>query len=165
MGGEQIDAANNAIERLEAEVQALKLQLHKAREEAKRQMECAITAGKDLAAVLLQIRELQQIRDKAVETRDDYAAKLEQSNRLIDELKGWIWDQGHIRVASHRVEDCARCKLEAKEGATQKPKKEVGTIGQWDHIERADEKRSEPSQNCCYPHTDGLSCCCGCHSR
>lgn len=34
----------------------------------------------------------------------------------VRELKEWIWNQGHIRVASHRAEDCARCKLEEKRG-------------------------------------------------
>lgn len=50
----------------------------------------------------------------------EHHRKEEESNRLINEIKDWIWDQGHIRAASHRAEDCARCKLEEKEGRTQK---------------------------------------------
>jgi len=46
--------------------------------------------------------------------------ELEKKNLEVDELKDWIWNQGHIRVAAHRAEDCARCKLEEKEGRTQK---------------------------------------------
>lgn len=39
----------------------------------------------------------------------------------ISEMEEWIWNQGHIRAASHRAVDCARCKLEEKKGTTQKP--------------------------------------------
>jgi hypothetical protein len=59
--------------------------------------------------------------------------ELERVLLQVDELKDWIWDQGHIRAAAHRAEDCARCKLEAKEGRTQKRNDQVCDSCGWNN--------------------------------
>lgn len=46
----------------------------------------------------------------------DINSELSKLHLQVSELKEWIWDQGHMRAAAHRFEDCARCKLEEKEG-------------------------------------------------
>ena len=96
-----------------------------------------------------------EYRDKLECRVQDLEAKVREKNLQNDELKKLL-----VRVYAKHLPDVCDCD---EPHDAPHSKECISTRVAEVSLQALTEKRND--HNCCYPHTPGLSCCCGCHTR